>query len=432
MPAGRPQIDSVLRKVTLRLLPFLLLLFVTAYLDRVNVGFAALQMNHDLQFSNAVFGFGSSMFFLGYCLFETPSNVILARVGARLWIARIMISWGALASAMMFVRTPTEFYVLRFALGVAEAGFYPGVVFYLSRWFPQAARSRALAFFLVGIPVSGMLGGPLSGVLLDLDGIAGLAGWKWLFLLEGLPPVLLGVVVVFYLPETPAKASWLKADERAVWINMLQPDPGASEKSVGAALLDPRIWAFGMVLLLINTGFFGYLLWLPQFIQGLTTAGNLKVGFISAAFSTAMAIAMIASGIHSDRGQERRWHSVAGCLLVALGFGLGALVSSAAVALPCLSLVLIGVGAFYPPYWTAVSSRFRGSASAAAIGLVASIGNSGGFFGPSLIGVLKGRTGSHGLSFLILGALALCAALLCAWVLRDERASASRLAATPS
>ena len=210
-----PDLASVtLRKVTLRLIPFLFLLYIVAWLDRVNVGFAALQMNSDLGFSSAAFGFGSGVFFLGYCLFEVPSNLVLHRVGARRWISRIMISWGAISTAMMFVRTAPTFYVLRFLLGAAEAGFFPGVVYYLSHWYPEGQRARAIAAFMTAVPVSGVIGGPLSGALLTLNGLFGLAGWQWLFLVEGLPAILLGVIVLVYLTDRPETADWLSSAEK--------------------------------------------------------------------------------------------------------------------------------------------------------------------------------------------------------------------------
>jgi sugar phosphate permease len=252
---------SALRKISRRLIPFLFILYIVAWLDRVNVGFAALQMNSALKFSEAVFGLGSGVFFLGYCLFEVPSNLILARVGARLWISRIMISWGVISTAMMFVRTPAQFYILRFLLGAAEAGFFPGVVYYLSLWYPQTERARAIAAFMTAVPVTGLIGGPLSGILLNLNGTHGLAGWQWLFLCEGLPAVILGVLVLVYLPDRPELAGWLSSAERhAVTVDLAREEKtqGRAEMSIIGALTNRIVWQLGIIFLLAAMAFYGY------------------------------------------------------------------------------------------------------------------------------------------------------------------------------
>src|SRR5438552_4908877 len=247
---NQPDLASVtLRKVTLRLIPFLFLLYIMAWLDRVNVGFAGLQMNFDLGFSAAAFGFGSGVFFLGYCLFEVPSNLVLDRFGARRWISRIMISWGAISATMMFVRTAPSFYVLRFLLGAAEAGFFPGVVYYLSHWYPEGQRARAIAAFMTAVPVSGVIGGPLSGALLSLNGLFGLAGWQWLFLVEGAPAILLGVIVLVYLPDQPETADWLSSAEKEWLVSRLAAERttcnGALRIGIFAALTNSTIWHLG-------------------------------------------------------------------------------------------------------------------------------------------------------------------------------------------
>ena len=249
-----------LRKVTWRLIPFLFVLYVIAWLDRVNVGFAGLQMNADLGFSSTVFGLGSGIFFLGYCLFEIPSNIILERVGARLWIARIMVTWGLISAGLMLVRTPPLFYVLRFLLGVAEAGFFPGVIYYLSLWYPAAQRARAIAAFMTAVPVTGLIGGPLSGALLGLDGIYGLKGWQWLFLLEGLPAVVLGSSVLFYLTDRPETARWLNPGEREWLVEKLAAERNACllRPDIRVALTDITVWKLGIIFLLAAAGFYGY------------------------------------------------------------------------------------------------------------------------------------------------------------------------------
>ena len=260
--------ESAIRKVKLRLIPFLFVLYIAAWLDRVNVGFAALQMNDALRFSAAAFGFGSGIFFIGYCLFEVPSNFILHRVGARRWIARIMISWGVIAAAMMFVHTPAQFYVLRFLLGVAEAGFFPGVIYYLSYWFPRAHGARAVGTFMMAIPVAGVIGGPLSGALLGLDGSVGLGGWQWLLLLEGLPSVLLGLCAWNYLTDRPQEARWLMPLEKAALITRLMTEQkevqDAHAISALASLRNPTVWYLGSIFFLANVGYYAYAIWSPQ------------------------------------------------------------------------------------------------------------------------------------------------------------------------
>jgi ACS family tartrate transporter-like MFS transporter len=430
---------ATIRKVSRRLIPFLIVLYVTAYLDRVNVGFAALEMNADLKFSSAVFGFGSGVFFLGYCLLEVPSNIVLARVGARIWICRIMVSWGIIASAMALVKTPTHFHVLRFLLGAAEAGFFPGVIFYLSRWFPASARARAIASFMIGIPLSGIIGGPLSGYLLNLNGNLGLAGWQWLFLIEGVPPIVLGFVVLWYLTDEPRQADWLSPIERESLESEIAHESQSFDQPTSAGiwrtLFHPRAWAMGAALFLSNTGFFGYLIWSPQIIRSLADTGNVGTGLISGAIGAGMAVAMFLNGAHSDRRRERRWHAVLPMLVMGSGFFATALVPERTTGLMGLALIAIGVGAFYPPYWSFITGVYSGraaAAAAAAIGLVASIGNSGGFFGPALIGMLKDSTGTYRISFLVLGGMAIASAALTAWLARPTAASRDECRPTSS
>jgi ACS family tartrate transporter-like MFS transporter len=417
------EVDPViLRKVWLRLIPFLFVLYIVAYLDRVNVGFAALQMNSDLKFSSATFGLASGIFFLGYCLFEVPSNLILARVGARLWIARIMVTWGLIASAMMFVHTPASFYILRFILGIAEAGFFPGVIFFLSRWFPESARARTIAAFMTGIPFSGIIGGPLSGALLSLNGCLGLAGWQWLFLVEGLLAVVLGVVVLGYLTDRPEQAKWLERGQREALALALDREQrhGTTHhrQNVRQAILNPQVWGLGVVLFLANSGFYGYLIWSPQIIRSISATGNGGVGLISGAISILMAIAMVSIGAHSDRGGERRLHAAVPLLLMGIGFIACVLAPSPLLSLVGLAMIPIGIGAAYGPLWALPGSFLAGNAAAAGIALVASIGNSGGFLGPTLIGLLKSRTGGYQSSFVMLGIMAIAAAVVTLWLVK--------------
>ena len=310
---------TALAKVTRRLLPFLFLLFMVCFLDRVNVGFAALQMNQDLGLSPAVYGLGAGIFFLGYVLCEVPSNLLLARMGARVWIARIMITWGLVASAMMFVRGPLSLYGLRFLLGAAEAGFVPGIIYYLSGWFPAAERARAIARFMAAVPLSGVVGGPLSGALLSLNGHLGLAGWQWLFLLEGVPAVVLGFVVLVYLTERPEEATWLTPTERAWLTTHLSREREQCERmSVLQALSNGTVWRLG--LLGFAFGFSGLGLWLPQIVRGLSGLSDFMVGLVSAVPYLVAGAAMVLVGAHSDRSGERLLRIVASATAAAFGF----------------------------------------------------------------------------------------------------------------
>ena len=414
-PTASVQISAVtLRKVTWRLIPFLFILYVIAWLDRVNVGFAGLQMNADLGFSSTVFGFGSGIFFLGYCLFEIPSNIILERVGARLWISRIMVTWGLISAALMFVRTPPTFYLLRFLLGVAEAGFFPGVIYYLSLWYPAAHRARAIAAFMTAVPVSGLIGGPLSGALLELDGLHGLAGWQWLFLLEGLPAVIMGTSVLFYLKDRPETSQWLTPAERDWLVETLAAERKACElrPNIRVALTDLTIWKLGFIFLLVAAGFYGYSFWAPLVIKSLTGLSNFKVGLILGAISAVTIVGMLLNSYHSDRTGERALHIAVPLSVMAVGLIGCALLRQPFLAIFALALVPLGHCASYGPFWSTPTQFFTGQAAAAGIALVTVIANVGSFAGPTLIGVLKAKTGTHTVAFALLGGLAVIAALL--------------------
>ncbi|HXQ02914.1 MAG TPA: MFS transporter [Candidatus Udaeobacter sp.] len=405
---------ATLRKVTWRLIPFLFVLYVIAWLDRVNVGFAGLQMNADLRFSSATFGLGSGIFFLGYCLFEIPSNIILERVGARLWIARIMVTWGLISAGFMLVRTPPLFYLLRFLLGVAEAGFFPGVIYYLSLWYPTAQRARAIAAFMTAVPVTGLIGGPLSGALLGLDGIYGLKGWQWLFLLESLPAMVLGISVIFYLNDRPETTRWLAPAERDWLVETLAAERNACllRPDIRVALSDATVWKLGIVFLLTAAGFYGYSFWAPLVIKSLTGLSNFKVGLVLGAISAITILGMLLNGYHSDRKGERALHIAVPLLVTAVGFLGCALLHQPVLAIIALALVPLGHCASYGPFWSMPTQFLTGPAAAAGIALVTMIANIGGFAGPALIGVLKTRTGTHTDAFLLLGGLAVIATLL--------------------
>ncbi len=303
---------ALLSKITRRLIPYMFLLYIVSYLDRINVGFAALQLNETLNFDPAVFGLGAGIFFIGYFIFEVPSNLIMERVGARIWIARILVTWGIISCAMMFVNGRLTFYVLRFLLGVAEAGFFPGMILYLTYWFPREVRGRAIARFMTATPIAGVIGGPISGVLLQMDGAAGLGGWQWLFLIEGLPAVILGFVTLSVLPDGPNDASWLTTDEKE-WIAARLSRERAEilrhgHHTLRAALGSRRVWTLAVIYFAVIMSFYGISLWLPQIVQASSGMSDVMVGFVSAVPYAAASIGMVIVGKHSDRTRERRWH----------------------------------------------------------------------------------------------------------------------------
>jgi MFS transporter, ACS family, tartrate transporter len=418
---------ATMRRVTLRLLPLLFALYICNFVDRTNLSIAALQMNRDLRFSATAYGLGSGIFFLGYVVFEVPSNLILVRVGARWWIARIMITWGLVASAMMFVRTPAEFYSLRLLLGVAEAGFFPGIAYYLSQWFPSAQRARALAGFMTAIPLSAAVGNPFGAWLLGLDGRLGLHGWQWLFLLEGIPSVVLGVAVLALLTDHASEARWLSADQR-VWLSTrLARDEDERSAPHGLsplrALVHPMVWLVALPYVLVNTAGYGYIFWAPTVIRDTLHVSNMTTGFISGAIACVAAAAMFAIGASSDRTGERCLHAGGGALLAAFGCAGAALMPTPLGRVAGLALMHIGVVSFLVVIWALCSLLLRGIAAAAGMALVNSLANIGGFVGPYLIGWLKDATGGTGGAFLVLGAMALVAAAL-SLVLRRQTALA--------
>ena len=420
---------ATMRRVSLRLLPFLFLIYIFNFLDRTNVAIAALQMNRDLHFSATAYGFGAGIFSLGYALFEVPSNLVLARVGARYWIARIMITWGLVAAAMMFVHTPIQFYSLRFLLGVAEAGFAPGIIYYLSGWFPAPQRGRALSRFLTAIPLSAAIGNPLSAWLLELDGLRGLAGWQWLFLLEGIPPVLLGFAVLAFLPDQPAGARWLPVEQRDWLTARLRRDADESPAPHGVAplraLVLPMIWLASLPYFLLVTTQYGYTFWAPTMIRDALQASNTTTGLITGGIACVAAGVMLAVGASSDRTGERFFHASACAVLAALGCVSAALLPHPLARVAGLALVSIGVHAFYAPFWCVPTALLRGTAAATGIALVGSLGHVGGFVGPYVLGLLTDTTGSTTVALLGLASLALTAAALC-FVLRGQAAFASR------
>ena len=410
------QIDTVVvRKLTWRLVSFLFLLYIVAYLDRINVGFAALQMRQQLSLTDAVYGLGAGMFFAGYFFFQVPSNLALQRVGARRWIALLMMLWGVISASMIMVRGPRSFYLLRFLLGAAEAGFFPGVILYLKNWFPAKARARTVARFMTAGPLSGVLGGPLSGALLGLHLSGRLAGWQWMFLLEGIPAVALGGLALKYLVDRPEDARWLLPQERVWLVETLRQERSvvAREGGAFAALRSGRIWMLAMVYFGVNTVSYGVSLWLPTLIRSLSGVSNFAIGVLSAIPYVAAAIAMVAVGLHSDHTGERRWHTAVPAFAGALALTGAAYSTSIGPAILAISVAVLGVFSMAGPFWAMPTSLLSGTAAAAGIAFINSVGNLGGFVGPYVIGVVRTSTGQFkGGLLLVSAALAASGAIV--------------------
>lgn len=405
----------VLRKISYRIIPFVMLLYFIAFIDRVNIGFAALQMNKDLGLTPAMFGFGAGIFFLGYFLFEVPSNIILHKVGARIWIARVMLTWGVVSGAMAFVRGETSFYVLRFLLGAAEAGFFPGIILYLSYWFPSRRRAAVTAIFMAAAPLSTVLGSPVSGALLEMHGLLGLAGWQWLFLIEAAPAVLLGFVVLRFLTDRPERADWLSGDERDWLVRAMAAEQAGkaavASHSVWRGLSDLRVLALSLIYFGTSAGLYTLGIWAPQIIKEFGLS-SFVVGLVNAIPATVAVIAMVLWARHSDRTGERTWHVVAACLLSAAGLVLAGQAGTVVAVLAALTLVNVGISAAKPPLWSMPTMFLSGSAAAAGIATINSIGNLGGFVGPYVIGWLKGATGSYAGGLYFVAGLLVLSALL--------------------
>jgi ACS family tartrate transporter-like MFS transporter len=393
-PASSLLEQGSIRKITWRLIPFLMLLYFVAFLDRINVGFAALTMNKDVGLTSQMFGLGAGIFFLGYFAFEVPSTVILHKVGARFWIGRVMITWGLVSIAMAFIRGPISFYVLRFLLGLAEAGFFPGIILYLSYWFPANHRSTVTAMFMAAAPIAGFIGAPVSGALMELNGLAGLRGWQWLFLLEGFPALVLGFIAFRFLTDRPADAAWLTPDERDWLSSAIQQeqtcikDPSSS--SPWRALADWKVLALSLAYFGTSAGLYTIGFWAPLIVKGLGFS-VFRVGLLVAIPNLIAVIGMILWSRNSDRTGERYWHAALACLIGAIGMAVAARAgSSVFLAIAGLSLTAFGVSAAKPPLWCLPTIFFAGTGAAASIGLINSLGTLGGFAGPYMIGSNNG------------------------------------------
>ena len=427
--------QTTMRKVAIRLVPFLCVLYTIAFIDRINVGFAALSMSADLGLSPAAFGLGAGLFFIGYFLFEVPSNLILDRVGARLWIARVMITWGILSACFAFVAGQNSFYALRFLLGVAEAGFFPGVILYLTYWFPKRYRGRVTAGFMTAIPIASFIAAPLSGFMLELQGL-GLKNWQWMFILEGIPSVLLGIVVLRFLTDRPSQARWLTQEQREWLANEMEAERAAAAQTTGAhdhglgevlrSLLSWNVLRLALVYFGLTTGLYGIELWLPQIVKSFGLS-NVEVGLVAAIPYAAAIATMMLWASYSDRSGQRLNHVALATGMGCVGMGLAAAVAGHPVwTMICLSVAIAGVMAARPPFWTLPTEFLSGRKAAAGIAAINSIGNLGGFFGPTLIGYARELTGSFTLGLMV-SAVTLLASTLFTLSLR-RRAPVSAVA----
>jgi MFS family permease len=409
--------DSVYDKVTRRIVPLLFMCYVVAYLDRVNVGFAKIQMLADLKFSETVYGLGAGIFFLGYFLFEVPSNILLHRVGARLWIARVMITWSIVSAATLFVKTPTMFYVLRFVLGLAEAGLFPGVILYLTYWYPARRRANILALFITGIPVGGLVGAPLSGWIMNsASGAHNLAGWQWLFLIEAIPSLVMGIVVLLFLDNSVEKARWLSADEKALLARNLADDrEGVQSHRTRDGFTNPRVWLMCVLYFFIMMGLYGVGFYLPTLIKNTGVSNPLSVGLLTALPYAVAVVAMLLVSRHSDARRERRWHITIPALAGTLGWiASAAFMHEAMLATIALTVATAAVLVTMTQFWVLPTAMLTGAAAASGIAVINSVGNLAGFVSPYLIGGIIDATHSTllavvalAVSMLVVGALAL-------------------------
>ncbi len=419
-PTGLLDEEKIFKKVVWRIVPLIIACFVAAYLDRVNISFAKFQMQSQLGLSEAAYGLGASAFFVGYLLFEIPSNAIMARVGARLWIARIMISWGAASVAMMFVTTESWFYFLRFLLGALEAGFVPGVLYYYTQWFPAARRGRINNLFFGAIALCGIIGGPISGGILKyFDGVSGMPGWQWLFLLEGLPSILLGVIVLMVLDDRVEDAKWLTPEEKQRLSAILARDPRIdSTHSFAVALKRPIIYLFSFIYFGLCMGIYGFLFWMPQLVKTAGTSDPFLIGLITMLPYIAAMIGTVLLGRNSDRSGERRWHLTGCALAAAVGYVISAAYGDNTVVLVIgLSIAATGVIASFGIFWIFPARVLTGTAAAAGVALINSIGQIGGLIAPYMVGKVKDVTGSASMGLYTIALVCVFTAVLIAFAI---------------
>lgn len=416
----KKQTTALLSKINWRLMPLLFICYIIAYIDRINVGFAKLQLREvlgvDEKIFGSIYGIGAGLFFIGYFIFEVPSNLILHRIGARIWIARIMVVWGLVTMITMFINSTVSFYIIRFLLGAAEAGFFPGVIFYLTFWYPEKERAKTIALFSTGGVIAGIIGSPLSGAILDLHGKMGLDGWQWLFLLEGIPAVLMGLVIFFILPNNPANAKWLSGEEKK-WINKKLEEEASlvqdeTRHKLREVLRSGRVWLLCLIYFLMTLGAYGFEMWLPSIITEFSGLSYTLVGFINAIPYAGAVILMMVIGTHSDRTGERRWHVAVAALIAAAGFAFSSYFNNPFLSVAALTMAFAGLKSTMGPFWVLGTTFLSGTAAAGGIALINSVGNLGGFFGPTLVGIIHDRTGKTDLAFWIFGAALLLMAIL--------------------
>jgi len=421
--------QQIMRKLNLRLIPFLIFIYVLSYLDRVNVSFAALTMNKDIGLNAYIYGWGAGIFFIGYCTFDVPSNIALARVGARRWIARILISWGIAATVMAFVKGPTSFLSMRFILGAAEAGYFPGVILYLTYWFPARYRARIISRFMLAIPISLAVGAPISTwILQHSNGLMGLHGWQWLYVVEGIPAILGAYAVLKFLPDNPAKAVWLSQDEKDWIARELVMDAekidSVAKPGVWHAFSNPVIWLFGFVYFAATGANLGISMFLPQMIkaQGFSTT---QTGFMSAVPYLFGIVGMLAIGYSSDHFKERKWHLIFSLLLIGGGLGMAGYLGNGMTALMLICVASVGIMGCKGPFWPLPSAYLTGTGAAAGIALINSLGNLGGFAGPYLIGWAKHATNSYSGGLYALAAGAFLAVIVTFFTVKVKKTEAT-------
>jgi ACS family tartrate transporter-like MFS transporter len=430
---------AILRKASIRLIPFVCLLYLVNYIDRINISFAALTMNKSLGLTASTYGLGASVFFISYVLLEIPSSLALARIGARRWIARIMVSWGIVTVATSMVSGPASFFGARFLLGVAEAGFFPGILFYLTQWFPSAHRAKMVGLFMIGMPLSGLVGAPFSTFLLaKLEGVSGIAGWQWMFIIEGIPAVILGVACLWLLPDRPSEARWLEPEERKLLQGVLDSERREREAvrkyTVLQAMATPHVLLLAMTLFCISSGAYGTLFWIPQLIKEFGLS-NMQVGWLTALPYLLSAIAMVAWSRYSDVTAERVKHVALTTFISAIGFLISAVwLQHPVLATTGLCIACVGIYATYPVFWTLPTAFLTGEAAAGAIALIVATGNLSGVVAPAVIGWLKDSTGGFSTGMAMLGGtllLACATTLLAKYDTKRKTADFGRAEARP-